>query len=79
MNTLYQFDKSTGRPQDARIVYVRPMDTKELPEHIRVQTGDLKKVYGVFGANGEQIALTANRSMAFDLARDNELMPVSVH
>jgi len=79
MNTRYEFEKSTGRPEDARIVYVRPLDTKELPDHIREQTGDLEKVYGVFGSNGEQIALTANRTMAFDLARDNELTPVSVH
>lgn len=79
MNSSYQFDTKTGRPQDDRIVYVRPMDTKELPDHIREQAGNLKKVYGVFGANGEQIALTANRSMAFDLARDNELTPLSVH
>ncbi len=79
MNTNYDFDTASDRPQDARIVYVRPLDTDELPEHIREQTGDLEKVYGVFGANGEQIALTANRSMAFDLARDNEMLPVSVH
>ena len=79
MNTSYQFDKTTGLPQDARIVYVRPLATKELPAHLRAQTGDLEKVYGVFGANGEQIALTANKSMAFELARDNQLMPVSVH
>jgi len=52
MNTKYEFDGTSGKPQDARIVYVRPLDTKELPEHIRAQTGDLEKVYGVFGANG---------------------------
>ena len=79
MNTQYKFDKTTGRPQDARIVYVRPLDTKELPAHLREQTGGLERVYGVFGANGEQIALTSNKSMAFDLARENQLTPLSVH
>lgn len=79
MDTKYAFEKTHGASIDDRIVYVRSLATAELPEHIREQTGDLEKVYGVFGANGEQIALTANRTMAFDLARDNEFMPVSVH
>jgi len=61
------------------IVYVRSIKTDELPDHIKMHTGSLDKVYGVFGANGEQIALTMNRSMAFHLARDNEFRPVSVH
>lgn len=62
-----------------RVVYVRPINTDELPDHIREQTGGLETVYGVFGSNGEQIALTKDRSMAFHLARDNAFEPLSVH
>lgn len=74
MDTTYGF-----KANEDRIVYVRSIETSELPEHLREQTGGLAKVYGVFGANGEQIALTKDRSMAFDLARNNELTPLSVH
>lgn len=79
MNSKYEFDRFTGTPENMRIVYVRPLEAAELPDHIRLQTGDAKTLYGVFGPNGEQIALTPNRSMAFTLARQNELTPVSVH
>lgn len=74
MNSSINFDQHYDG-----IVYVRSIKTDDLPDHIREHTGDLDSVYGVFGANGEQIALTMNRSMAFHLARDNEFRPVSVH
>ncbi len=79
MNTAYKLDKTKGRPQDQRIVYVRPIDLEELPSHVRAQAGGMSKIYGVFGPNGEQIAFTPNRATAFDLARENALTPLSVH
>ncbi len=79
MNSPYQFGKSTGAPIDQRIVYVRPLEVSELPSHIQAQVPGLSKVFGVFRPNGEQIALTVERSMAFDLARKNALTPLSVH
>lgn len=74
MNTNLDFKVS-----EDRIVYVRSIATKDLPDALRAQTGDLSKVYGIYGSNGEQIALTKDRDMAFDLARNNALRPMSVH
>ncbi len=79
MNFHFKSNKIEGAPDEQRIVYVRPMDVAELPEHIQAQAGELKMIYGVFGANGEQIAFTPTKSTAFHLARNNELTPVSVH
>lgn len=35
--------------------------------------------YGVFSADGQQMAVLANRDLAFAAARQNEFEPVSVH
>jgi len=35
--------------------------------------------YGIFAADGTQMALVGDRDIAFAVVRQNELMPVSVH
>lgn len=53
------------------------MDT--LPDEVRRQVPDVDALYAVHGADGERLALVKDRSLAFMLARQNELEPVSVH
>ena len=79
MNSQYKTETLIGASTDERIVYVRPLEVRKLPRHIQAQVPGVAEVYGVFGPNGEQIALTVNKSVAFDLARENELTPLSVH
>ena len=79
MDRKLAFDKDSGHPENATIVYVRPMDVGELPDELRAQADGLDQIYGLFGPNGEQIAFTANKSLAFDLAKENSLTPMSVH
>jgi hypothetical protein len=62
-----------------RIVYVRPVAVAGLPGELRAQLGDMTTVYSVHGENGEQLALVANRELAFALARQHDMAPVSVH
>lgn len=62
-----------------RIVYVRPVKAEDLPDEIRPQLGGLTELYAVYSADGEQLALVRDRAMAFVLARQNDLAPVSVH
>ncbi len=66
---------------DASTVYVRRVALGELPEQLRAEAreGGLDGVYAVHSADGEQVALVGDRDMAFDLARKNDLVPVSVH
>ncbi|MGR3363355.1 MAG: DUF1150 family protein [Maritimibacter harenae] len=61
------------------IVYVREVDTDDLPEDIREQVEGAKKVYAVHSSEGERLALVGDRNLAFALARQNELSPVPVH
>jgi hypothetical protein len=75
MNTPFQnFPKDGGR-----LVYVRPIQVADLPEEMREQIGDLEVIYAVHGADGQRLALVADRNMAFHLARQHDATPMSVH
>lgn len=60
-------------------VYVRPVEVASLPDEVREQAGDIDTLYALHGPDGERLALVRERSMAFVLARQNDLAPVSVH
>ncbi|AAV94201.1 DUF1150 domain-containing protein [Ruegeria pomeroyi] len=62
-----------------RIVYVKTVDVADLPDEVRQQAGGRDHLYAVHNAAGEQLALVADRRMAFVLARQNDLSPVAVH
>jgi hypothetical protein len=75
MNTPFN-----GLPQGKdRIVYVRQIAVADLPDEVREQVGELEVIYSVHGADGQQLALVADRSMAFHLAREHDFAPMSVH
>ena len=61
------------------IVYVKPILVAELPEEMRAKVGDLQELFAVHNADGEQLALVADRKLAFHLARENNMHPVTVH
>ena len=72
--------KYNGLPELAdNIVYVREVKTSELPEELRAQANGRETLYAVHSSEGERLALVADRSLAFILARQNELTPVTVH
>lgn len=75
MDTKFDFGPETGE----RIVYVRPVDVADLPDEVRAQAGNLQTLWAVHGADGERLALVADRKLAFILARQNDLAPVNVH
>jgi hypothetical protein len=61
------------------IVYVKPILAADLPSDLRAQVGDLEELFAVHNAEGEQLALVADRKLAFHLARENDMRPVTVH
>jgi hypothetical protein len=61
------------------IVYVKPVLAADLPDDMREQVGDIETLFSVHNAEGEQLALVANRKLAFHLARENDMTPVTVH
>lgn len=75
MDTRYDFGPEAGE----RIVYVREVSVAELPEEIRAQAMGLDTLYAVHDASGERLALVKDRQLAFILARQNDMAPVSVH
>jgi hypothetical protein len=75
MDTTYN-----ALPETAdRIVYVRPLKVATLPDKLRAQLGEAKTVYAVHGEDGEQLALVADRGLAFSLARAHDFAPVNAH
>lgn len=77
MNTKFDLLPETDAGQP--IVYVRPVPVAELPAELRAQAGGLETLYAVHDADGERLALVADRRLAFALARQNDLAPVNVH
>lgn len=75
MNTTYDFGKSSG----PHIVYVRKVAVVDLPDDVREQAEGHEVLYAVHRADGERLALVADRNLAFHLAREHDLAPVSVH
>lgn len=70
---------TTQTQDDRRIVYVKPVNVADLPDDLRDQAGDLDKIYAVHDAEGQQLALVADRNMAFVLARKHDYAPMPVH
>ncbi len=62
-----------------RLVYVRPVDVSDLPDGLQEQAQGLGTVYALHSSDGERLALVKDRSLAFILARQNDLAPVNVH
>lgn len=75
MDTKYEFGPEAGE----KIVYVRPVAVAELPDELREQAMGLDTVYAVHDATGERLALVKDRKLAFIVARQNDMAPVSVH
>lgn len=74
MNTPFEFKE----PVD-RIVYVKTVDVTDLPDDIRDEAGDHAQLYAVHDSEGQQLALVADRKLAFLLAREHDFSPVAVH
>lgn len=68
----------TGAP-DPTIVYIRKVAVADLPEDLQRQAGELDELYAIGNEAGERIALVKDRELAFTLARQNDLRPVSAH
>ena len=75
MDTKFDF----GDAEATNIVYIRKIATSTLPAEIREQVPGIDAMYAVHDSEGERLALVRERALAFMLARQNELTPVSVH
>ena len=69
-------EKITHPQHGKPIVYVREAEKSSLPDHLRSAPG---KFFSVHDPEGKCLALTEDRRVAFALARQNDLIPVSAH
>lgn len=74
MNTPFDFND-----ESSRIVYVKAVDVADLPDEVQAEAGEREQLYAVHDSDGQQLALVADRRMAFALARQNDYSPVAVH
>ena len=62
-----------------RTVYVKTVEVADLPETVQATVTGHTQLYAVHDEAGEQLALVADRNMAFVLARQHDYAPVPVH
>ncbi|MEO0680563.1 MAG: DUF1150 family protein [Pseudomonadota bacterium] len=72
--------KMTGPAADlpSDIVYVRELRPEEAAALPQTPPGEAR-IYAIHSAEGERLALTDDRGLAFRLARQHDRTPVSVH
>ena len=61
------------------LVYIKTVEVTELPLDLQRQVGSDKRLYAVHKADGERVAVVENRALAYSLARDNDLTPMTLH
>ena len=65
--------------ENGQLVYVRSVKIDELPDEVRDRIDGLTELYALHSSNGERLALVKERELAFVLARQSDLLPVTVH
>ena len=63
-------------PKGKAIVYVRELAADEMPDELR---GIEARFFGVHDAEGNRLAVVPDRRVAFALAKQNDMRPLSVH
>lgn len=64
---------------EEKIVYVREVLVEDLPRAVQDKAEGLDVLYSVNDEEGKRLALVADRGLAFSLARQHDLSPVSAH
>ena len=75
MNERNSAAEVSGRP----IVYIREIAVADLPPEVREQAQGREKLYAIGSEDGQQLALVDDRKLAFVVARQHDMEPVSVH
>jgi hypothetical protein len=63
----------------ADVVYVKPVAVSTLPAEVQEKVHGLDTLFAVHDAAGTQLALVADRRLAFALARQHDKVPFTVH
>ncbi len=74
MNTKFDLSQMS-----ANIVYLKPMNTADLPDEVRDQAGDMERIFAVHNGEGEKVAYVADLTFASHLAAENNVEIVPLH
>ena len=72
-------DETQNEVAEDRTVYVREVMVADLPEEMQEEADGAETLFAVHATDGERLALVKDRGLAFDLARQNNFWPVTVH
>mmetsp|Transcript_28640 Transcript_28640/g.53990 ORF Transcript_28640/g.53990 Transcript_28640/m.53990 type:complete len:139 (-) Transcript_28640:467-883(-) len=72
-------DETQNEAAEDRTVYVREVMVADLPEEMQEEADGAETLFAVHATDGERLALVKDRGLAFDLARQNNFWPVTVH
>lgn len=72
-------DEPQNEVAEDRTVYVREVMVADLPEEMQEEADGAETLFAVHATDGERLALVKDRGLAFDLARQNNFWPVTVH
>lgn len=61
------------------IVYIREVAAADLPPEVQDQLEGTARIFSLNRPDGERVALVSGRELAFAVALQNDLAPVSVH
>ena len=67
--------KSLGK----RIVYIKPIDARDLPDSVREEAEGIETVFAIHNTAGEQVGYVADPAMAEAIAQQNALELVQLH
>ena len=74
MNTPFDLNAEVGS-----MVYVKQVLVTDLPREVRDQAEGRDQLFAVHDAEGQQLALVANRKLAFALAVQHDYAPQPLH
>ncbi|SDF10098.1 DUF1150 family protein [Limimaricola pyoseonensis] len=77
MNTQFRHPKLTA--DESNLVYVKPVAVADLPDEVQEQAEGLDVLFAVHDSEGQQLALVADRDLAFTLARQHDMQPLTLH
>lgn len=72
-------DDTQSEFAEDRTVYVREVVVSDLPQEMQEEAEGAEILFAVHATDGERLALVKDRGLAFDLARQNNFWPVTVH
>ncbi|NDV01985.1 DUF1150 family protein [Pseudoroseicyclus tamaricis] len=61
------------------VVYVKPVAVADLPEEVQAQAEGRETLFAVHNADGRQLALVIDQKLAFALAREHDMVPLTIH